>query len=310
MSRKALLFPGQASQYVGMGKDLYDSSDQVRKLYELASEEIGDDIARISFEGPADQLTQTRFTQPAILLHSLAILTVMGENRPPFDFACGHSLGEYGALAAAGALSFTDAVRAVVKRAALMEEACRSNAGTMAALVGLERAQVEQVCKEASQQGLVVPANFNSKTQIVVSGTTAGVEAAVGIARKSGARRAVTLQVGGAFHSPLMGTVGAQLGEFLQSVQIRAARVPVVANASASPVTTPDEIRASLVMQVTAPVRWSETMEYLVGQGVTSIMEVGPGKVLTGLARRDMRPDQSLNLDKLADVEELVAVLA
>lgn len=293
-----------------MGKDLYDSSDQVRKLYELASEEIGDDIARISFEGPADQLTQTRFTQPAILLHSLAILTVMGENRPPFDFACGHSLGEYGALAAAGAISFTDTVRAVVRRASLMEEACRSNTGTMAALVGLERAQVEQVCTQASQQGLVVPANFNSKTQIVISGTTAGVEAAIDIARNSGARRATMLHVGGAFHSPLMGTAGDQLGEFLQTIPISAARVPVVANVSASPVTTPDDIRASLVKQVTAPVRWSETMEYLAGQSVTSIMEVGPGKVLTGLARRDMRPDQSINLDKLTDVEELVAVLA
>lgn len=293
-----------------MGKEFYDSSEDVRRLYELAADEIGDDIARISFEGPTEKLTQTRFTQPAILLHSLAILTVLGDDRPPFDFACGHSLGEYGALAAAGAISFTDAIRAVVRRAALMEEACRSNAGTMAALVGLEMAQVEQVCRQASQKGLVVPANFNSKTQIVVSGTTAGVEAAVDIARKIGARRAMILPVGGAFHSPLMDTAGAQLGEFLQSIEFSAARVPVVANASACPVTRPDEIRASLVKQVTAPVRWSETMEYLVNQGVTSITEVGPGKVLTGLARREMRPDQSLNLDKLTDVLELRAVTA
>ncbi len=303
MSKTALLFPGQASQYVGMGKDLYDASDKVRALYDLASSEIGEDIARLSFEGPAEELKRTRFTQPAIMLHSLAVLTVLEEKVPSFDFACGHSLGEYAALAATGAMTFDDAVRAVVKRAALMEEACVAKPGTMAAILGLTEEKVEEVCRQASTQGVVIPANFNSKVQIAISGDVVSVEEAVTLAKAAKAKRAIGLEVGGAFHSPLMEPARDGLEAYLKNVAIKAPSVPVVANVTAGPVTDGDEVRDLLVRQVTAPVRWAQTMGYLVDNDVTTIYEVGPGKVLSGLAKRDMRPKKSISLDTLADIE-------
>ena len=199
MSKKVLFFPGQASQYVGMGKDLYDHSEKVRQLYQLASDEIGEDIARLSFEGPAETLKQTRFTQPAILLHALSVLTILGDRIPKFDYACGHSLGEYAALAVTGAMTFEDAVKAVVKRASLMEEACQKNPGTMAAVMGLNEEQLIDVCTKASAKGVVIPANYNSKIQVAVSGALEAVEEAVVLAKDAGAKRAMILEVGGAF---------------------------------------------------------------------------------------------------------------
>jgi [acyl-carrier-protein] S-malonyltransferase len=303
MSKTALFFPGQASQYVGMARDLYDHSEQVRRLYELASDEIGEDIARLSFEGPAEQLQRTRFTQPAILLHSLAVLTVMGDDVPEFDYAAGHSLGEYGALAVTGALSFEDAVRAVVRRASLMEDACRQNPGTMAATIGLTPEQARQVCDEASSADtVVVPANFNSQGQIVLSGDIVAVEKAVELAKAAGAKRAMLLPVGGAFHSPLMEPARAGLEEFLRRIKISAPAKPVIANVTAKPVADPEEIRSLLVSQVTSPVLWAQSMSHLVDAGVTRIAEIGPGKVLTGLAKREMRPESSVNYDTLADI--------
>ena len=307
MSKSALFFPGQASQYVGMARDLYEQSEEVRRLYELASDEIGEDIARLSFEGPAEELTRTRFTQPAILLHSLAALKLMGDNIPEFDFAAGHSLGEYGALAVAGAFSFEDAVRAVVRRAALMEEACRLNPGTMAATMGLTPEQAEQVCEEASSAGTVVPANFNSSGQIVLSGDVKAVEKAAELAKAAGAKRAILLPVGGAFHSPLMEPARVGLEAFLATIQIAAPKKPVVANVTAQPTTDPSEIRSLLVRQVTAPVRWAQTMAWLSEAGVTRISEIGPGKVLTGLAKREMKPEVSRNFDTLDDITAGVA---
>ncbi len=307
MSKTALFFPGQASQYVGMGKDLYESSDRVKALYELASSEIGDDIAKISFEGPAEELKRTRFTQPAILLHALGVLTILGDRLPSFDFACGHSLGEYAALAVTGAMTFEDSVRAVVKRAALMEDACQKNPGTMAAIMGLDFAQVEDICRRASSKGVVIPANFNSNIQIAISGAIASVEQAVELAREAKAKRAIMLEVGGAFHSPLMEPARIGLEEFLQKLPIKNPSVPVVANVTASSVMDADDIRRLLVKQVTEPVRWSQTMDYLVSNGVSSIIEIGPGKVLSGLAKRDMKPEHMLNLDTLADIENFAA---
>ncbi|UCE23750.1 MAG: ACP S-malonyltransferase [Candidatus Zixiibacteriota bacterium] len=303
MSKTALLFPGQASQYVGMGKDLYESSDAVRALYSLASEEIGTDIAAISFEGPAEQLKRTRFTQPAILLHALSILTVLGDRLPVFHYACGHSLGEYAALAVTGAMSYQDAIRAVVKRASLMEDACQANPGTMAAIMGLDSAQVEDICRLASEKGVVIPANFNSAIQIAISGAVPSVEQAVVLAKEAKAKRAVMLEVGGAFHSPLMEPAKVGLAQFLDQLTIANPSVPVVANVTASSVMTGDDIRRLLVEQVTEPVRWSQTMNYLVNNGVTSIIEIGPGKVLSGLAKRDMKPDSIVNLDTCQDIE-------
>ncbi|RME26435.1 MAG: ACP S-malonyltransferase, partial [Candidatus Zixiibacteriota bacterium] len=184
MSTTALFFPGQASQYVGMGADLYEHSAAVRDLYTLASELVGENLATLSFEGPAETLKQTRFTQPAILVHSLAVLTVLGDAVPPFDFAAGHSLGEYGALAVTGVLTFEDALKAVARRAALMEEACRAESGTMAAIMGLSLEQVTQICQRAADDGIVVPANINSPVQIVVSGQVRAVETAARLAKE------------------------------------------------------------------------------------------------------------------------------
>lgn len=304
MERTVLLFPGQASQYVGMGKDLYEASSEVRRLYELAGSAIGENIAELSFNGPSEQLRRTRFTQPAILLHSLALLVVLKEQGQPltFDFAAGHSLGEYGALAACGAMTFDDAIRAVVRRAALMEEACVQNPGTMAALMGLTSEQVDEVCAEAQSAGVVVPANYNSDSQIVVSGSLAGVEKAVAVAKDKGAKRAILLEVGGAFHSPLMESARAGLEAFLAELTIHTISRPVVANVTAAPETEAARIRRLLVEQITAPVRWSQTMDYLNGAGVTRTIEVGPGKVLSGLAKRALTAPDILNLDTLENV--------
>lgn len=308
MSKTTLLFPGQASQYVGMGRDIYDSFADVRKLYEMASGELGEDIARLSFEGPAEELKRTRFTQPAILLHSLGVLIAMREAVLDFQFAAGHSLGEYVALAACGALSFEDAVRAVIKRATLMEDACIRNPGTMAAIMGLNSEIVHDICEQASSEGIVVPANFNSGVQIVVSGTVNGVEKAVSLAREAGAKRAVMLEVGGAFHSPLMEPAREGLGEFLNSLTIQQPSRPVIANVSARPVVDSQEIRKLLIEQVTAAVKWIQTMTYLKDQDVTHTIEIGPGKVLTGLAKREMRPEQMTCLETMADIDAFVSV--
>jgi len=308
MGKTALFFPGQASQYVGMGKDLFDVSEDVRKLYLLASTEIGEDIAEISFEGPADELKRTRFTQPAILLHSLAVLTVMKEKMPSFDYAAGHSLGEYGALVAGKALSAEDAVRAVVRRAALMEEACQANPGTMAAIIGLDETQVGEVCEQASTKGVVIPANYNSRIQIAISGSMAGIEAALPLAKEKGAKRAMPLEVGGAFHSPLMESASEPLKEFLTGITINDPATPVVANVTAEAVTTGAQIRELLVAQVTAPVKWAQTMAFLADQGVDEVIEIGPGKVLSGLAKRDMSCGSMISLDTLADLENFRAI--
>lgn len=310
MSKTALFFPGQASQYVGMGKDLYEHSADVRRLYEFAADQLSADIAHLSFEGPAEELKKTKFTQPAIMLHSLAVLTVLQNELPQFHFAAGHSLGEYAALAAAGVLRFTDAIAAVVRRAALMEEACVKNPGTMAAIMGLDDAALDKVCVDASDAGTVVPANYNSNNQTVISGHIAAVQKACELAKAAGAKRAIMLEVGGAFHSPLMASARDGLQAYLADMVILPSRQKVVANVTAQPAATGDEIKKLLVEQVTAPVRWAQTMSYLAGQGVTRVIEVGPGKVLTGMAKREMQLEQTLNLDTLNDIKAISTVSA
>jgi len=310
MGKTVLFFPGQGSQYVGMAKDLYEHSDEVKALYKLAAKEMGEDIAKISFEGPSGRLKETRFTQPAILLHSLAVLEILEDELPQFDFACGHSLGEYSALAVTGALSFDNAIKTVIKRAALMEEACRQNRGTMAAIIGLEEKQVNEICQKASGAKVVVPANFNSKNQIVVSGDFEAVKSAADLAKSAGAKRALLLEVGGAFHSPLMQPAREGLQKYLDSIQIHNTSVPVIANVAAQPVKNAAEIKKLLVEQITAPVKWAQTMEFLARNNVTTVIEIGPGKVLAGLAKRDMKAEKILNLDTLADIEALTSVAA
>ncbi len=306
MSKTVFLFPGQASQYVGMGKDLYDASDKVRKLYQLASDEIGVDIAKLSFEGPAEELKRTRFTQPAILVHALSVLTILEDRVPAFDFACGHSLGEYAALAAVGSMTFEDSIKAVVKRAALMEDACQKVPGTMAAVMGLSSDVVDAICAKATDNdGVVIPANYNSKIQIVISGSKTSVVKAVELAKEEKAKRAMLLEVGGAFHSPLMESAKTGMEEYLKSVTISEPTKPIIANVTAKPAQSGDEIKKLLVEQITAPVRWAQTMSYLVENDVSTVYEIGPGKVLSGLAKREIRPDKMINLDTLDDISKL-----
>jgi len=310
MSKTALFFPGQSSQYIGMGKSLYDDSSKVRELYQLASDLIGEDLAKLSHNGPAEKLTQTRFTQPAILVHSLAVLTYMKETSIDFDFAAGHSLGEFGALAVTGALSFEDAIKAVVKRASLMEKACILNPGTMAAIIGLSIEKLNQVCEKASAKGIVVAANFNNKSQIVISGSRPAVEEAVVAARDAGARKAIMIDVGGAFHSPLMQPARDELASFLNELSFSKSQLPVVVNVTGKPESEPEVFRKLLIEQITAPVRWSETMSYLVKSGVSRTIEIGPGKVLTSFAKREMKPNEMISLDTLVDVNSYMKAVA
>ncbi len=307
MSKTAIIFPGQASQYVGMGKDLYETHSVVKELYQFASDEIGEDMAKLSFEGPAERLKETRFTQPAILIHSLAILKILRDNLPKADFTAGHSLGEYGSLALSGALSFEDAIRAVVKRATLMEEACRKNPGTMAAVIGLDEQKIEDICKAASTDGVVVPANFNSTNQIVISGDLSAVERACPLCKEAGAKRAMILQVGGAFHSPLMAPAKSGMEEYLEELTFAVPKIKIVPNVTAVAESDPENIKKLLLEQLTAPVKWQQTMQFFNEQGVDQIIEIGPGKVLAGLAKREMSGATIINIDKQEDIDTFVA---
>ncbi|MEZ5357644.1 MAG: ACP S-malonyltransferase [Candidatus Zixiibacteriota bacterium] len=309
MKKTVFVFPGQASQYVGMGQELHAKSEAVKKYYEQASDLLGDDLARISFEGPAETLKQTKFTQPAILIHSLALLHIAGENLPQPAFAAGHSLGEYGALVACGALSAEDAITAVCTRAKLMEDACVKNPGTMAAILALPDDKLHEVVGAASSKGIITAANINSAIQVAVSGDIPAVEEACRLAKDAGAKRAVMLEVGGAFHSPLMGSASDGMAACLNDMTINNAAPPVVANVTAKPVTDAAEIEKLLVDQITSPVRWRDTMEFFKAEQVEALIEIGPGKVLSGLAKRDMPGVELTNIDTLADLESVLSTI-
>ncbi len=308
--RIAFLFPGQASQYVGMGRDLHDRYPQIRTLYRQAREITGADIAGVSFEGPAETLKQTNYTQLAILVHSVAVASLLNEQGIHPDYVAGHSVGEYAALVAAGSLGFEESVRLVRLRSELMHEAGQIQPGTMAAVIGLSPRQIDEVCRSASAEGEPVqPANFNSPAQTVIAGAVPAVERAMDGARGAGAKRVVPLKVSGAFHSELMEHARQGLAEAIEKAPIARAETPVVANVTARAVTEADDIRRLLIDQLTSPVRWAESMQTLADHGVDTVVEAGPGSVLAGLMKRMRRGVNILKADKLEDVNAVAETL-
>jgi [acyl-carrier-protein] S-malonyltransferase len=286
---KAFVFPGQGAQFSGMGKDLYEQHDIVKRLFEEANTILGFDITGIMFEGSDEDLRRTDITQPAVFIHSVAVARAMGDEFKP-DMVAGHSLGEFSALVAAGALSFKSGLELVAKRANAMQKACEMVPGTMAAIINLDDEKIETICKSLCDKGLtVVPANYNSKRQIVISGEVSAIEQACAKMKEAGARRALVLPVGGAFHSPLMEPARIELAEAIEKAVFSKPTCPVYQNADAKPHTDPDEIKANLLAQLTAPVRWTDSVRNMIADGMTEFTECGPGKVLTGLISKISR---------------------
>ena len=287
---KAFVFPGQGAQYPGMGKDLYDASSIAKQRFEEANDVLGFNISDIMFNGMPEDLKQTKVTQPAIFLHSTILAEVLGEQINP-DMVAGHSLGEFSAMVVAGGFSFADGLKLVSARANAMQEACEATPSTMAAVLGLENSIVEDVC--ANTDGVVVAANYNCPGQLVISGEIPAVEAACAALTEAGARRALMLPVGGAFHSPLMEPAREKLASAIEATKISELRCPIFQNVSAQAETDLDTIRKNLVAQLTAPVRWTQSMEAMIAFGATSATEVGPGKVLQGLFKKVDRAFQT-----------------
>jgi len=279
---QAYVFPGQGAQFVGMGKELYEQQIQAKELFEQANEILGFRITDLMFDGQDEDLKQTRVTQPAIFLHSVILASTLEGFQP--DMVAGHSLGEFSALVANGTLSFENGLKLVFQRALAMQKACEAEPSTMAAILGMEDSQVEQVCDEIDE--IVVAANYNSPDQIVISGSIPGIDSAVEKLSALGAKRAIKLPVGGAFHSPLMEPARAELEEAIQSAPFSKPICPVYQNVNALPSIDPETIKTNLVAQLTAPVKWTQTVVQMIADGATSFTEVGPGKVLQGLIKK------------------------
>jgi len=293
---KAYVFPGQGAQFVGMGKDLYENSALAKELFEKANDILGFRITDLMFDGTDEDLKQTKVTQPAIFLHSVILTKVMGSDFTP-EMVAGHSLGEFSALVSAGAMNFEDGLKLVSQRALAMQKACEKEPSTMAAIVGMEDAIVEEVCASISE--IVVPANYNCPGQLVISGSIAGVDKACAALTEKGAKRALKLPVGGAFHSPLMEPARAELAQAIENTIINAPICPVYQNVSAMPFTDPKEIKKNLVAQLTAPVKWTQTVQNMLADGAKHFTEVGPGQVLQGLIKKVDRSAETAGISKL-----------
>ena len=286
---KAFVFPGQGAQFSGMGKDLYETNQTAKELFDKANEILGFDITKIMFEGTADELKQTKVTQPAVFLHSVISAICMGDKFQP-DMVGGHSLGEFSALVAAGALSFEDGLRLVSKRAMAMQKACEAAPSTMAAIIGLADEQIEEVCKQISKEGnIVVPANYNNPGQLVISGNIEAVNEACEALKAAGAKRALPLPVGGAFHSPLMQPAKDELQAAIEQTEFKTPKCPVYQNVDAKAHTNPEEIKQNLIAQLTAPVRWTYEVQAMIAAGATDFTECGPGKALQGMIAKISR---------------------
>lgn len=281
---KAFVFPGQGAQFVGMGKDLYENNPVAKEMFDKANEILGFNITDLMFNGTDEDLRQTKVTQPAIFLHSVILAKTMGDDFNP-DMVAGHSLGEFSALVAAGALSFEDGLRLVSARAQAMQKACEKTPSTMAAVLALPDARVEELCASVTE-GVVVPANYNCPGQIVISGSIEGVDAACAKMLEAGAKRALKLKVGGAFHSPLMEPARAELADAIAHTDFHAPKCPVYQNVNAEPQTDPETIKKNLIAQLTAPVRWTQTIQNMIAAGADTFVEVGPGAVLQGLVKK------------------------
>lgn len=277
--KRAYIFPGQGSQYSGMGKDLYDNFPIAKTMFESANEILGFSISDVMFNGTADDLKQTKVTQPAVFLHSVISAKTLSEFRP--DMVAGHSLGEFSALVACGALDFEEALKLVAVRAQAMQKACESISGTMAAVITLPEDKISEICESCN--GIVVPANYNSKRQVVISGEVSAIEEACLKMKQAGARRALVLPVGGAFHSPLMESARMELAECIESIRFTTPFCPIYQNVTAQPTVDPKDIKENLLKQLTSPVRWTHTVENMISDGADEFIEVGPGTVLQGL---------------------------
>ena len=287
---KAYVFPGQGAQFPGMGKDLYEASVDAKKMFEKANEILGFSITDIMFGEDAEALKQTKVTQPAIFLHSVILAKVKGDYFKP-EMVAGHSLGEFSALVSAGYLSFEDGLKLVSKRAMAMQKACEQNPSTMAAVLGLDNEVVENICSEIEE--VVVPANYNCPGQLVISGSNNGIDIACEKLTEAGARRALKLPVGGAFHSPLMEPARAELETAIDNTEFKEGVCPIYQNVTATAITNPEEIKENLKKQLTASVMWTQTMQQMIADGLSSVTEVGPGKVLQGLFKKVDRKMES-----------------
>lgn len=286
---RAYIFPGQGAQFTGMGKDLYENSPLAREYFEKANEILGYRITDLMFEGTSEDLRQTKVTQPAVFLHSVISAIALGDKFKP-DMVAGHSLGEISALVAAGALTFEEGLRLVYARAMAMQKACEKEPSTMAAVLGLDDETVEEVCDEVNKEHIVVAANYNSPGQLVISGSIEGIDKACELLKKRGAKRALKLPVGGAFHSPLMEPARQELQAAIEKAVVSTPVCPVYQNVNANPQTDPESIKKNLIAQLTAPVRWTQTVKNMINDGADEFIELGPGDVLKGLVKK-VNPD-------------------